>query len=156
MRVGNESRWLAAIDHDFWQADINHCHRASYKQKRLTVVNWMHQPSLLESTKQCFLIGSFSLAYKSSLLASTKRLPIDSTARISAIAEVADRTVWCYLDYCCMLTTAIPDVEIYTVFAGLQYGFNLFARWNHRLWLKRWGVWVDRFGVDVTVVKSSS
>jgi len=29
-----------------------------------------------------------------------------------------------------MLTMVIPDVEIYVVFACLQYGFNLFARWE--------------------------
>jgi len=29
-------------------------------------------------------------------------------------------------------------------FADAQYGCNLFARWHHRLWFKRWRVWEDR------------
>jgi len=49
-----------------------------------------------------------------------------------------------------MLMMAIPDVEIFMVFACLQYGFNLFAIWYQHLWFSRWGVcgigfmqWVD-------------
>ena len=33
-------------------------------------------------------------------------------------------------------------------FAGSQHVFNLFTRWNHHLWFKRWGgVWGDRIGI---------
>jgi len=39
-----------------------------------------------------------------------------------------------------MLKMAIPAVEISMVFAQSLYGFNLFAKWHQRLWLKKWGV----------------
>jgi len=39
-----------------------------------------------------------------------------------------------------MLTITIPDVEILAVHL-FAVCFSVFARWQQRLWFRRWGVW---------------